>query len=200
MSFEFFKKKFHVDFKIKSCDYNWSIRVIKNLCLIRQNDRNDFKLRFYEKIDSIAFIYENVEFEIEIIVRFIEFVFIFINFIELNEFMWMLNFCIVQLILCLKFLLILNLMFRWQLIRCKRLNLKLIKWLSIRCNEKLNIRWWCDFLLNILMRWLKFLTFYLIFFIFKSSFRFDFRWIERIVDVSFILCLFRISVDLKWWI
>ena len=42
---------------------------------------------FMKKIDSIAFIYENVEFEIEIIVRFIKFVFIFINFIELNEFM-----------------------------------------------------------------------------------------------------------------
>ena len=132
----------------------------------------------------IAFIYENSEFKIEIIVRFIKFVFIFINFIELNKFMWMLNFCIVWLILCLKILLILNLMFWWQLIRCKRLNLKLINWLSIWCNEKLNIRWRYDFLLNVLMRWLKFLTFCLIFFIFWSLFWLNFRWIEQIIDVS----------------
>ena len=112
----------------------------------------------------------------------------------------MLNFCIIRLILCLKFLLILNLMFRWRLIQCERLNLRLIDWLSIWCNEKLNIRWRYDFLLNILMRWLKFLTFCLIFFIFWSPFRFNFRWIERIFDVSFILCLSRVLVDLKRWI
>ena len=85
VSFDVFEKFFQIRYKFRSCCHDWTIVVIINLCLIWQHDWRCLIVHFWWKIYSIAFIIKNNEFIIQIIVRVVEFVVIFINFVQLCQ-------------------------------------------------------------------------------------------------------------------